>query len=156
MSRERRVRSKSGLLAGVLLSVLSASCSLQGETYFIRYELWSDWAANETPVGSCDGVGDLAHIRPGATFTLIDSDGNAVSSAVVRSGYLDSSRRSGSVGRDKPDRVCAYDLRFEDVPSLPRYRILWPGGDVSNSFAESRLAEFPDWSWTYTGSWTPD
>lgn len=156
MARISGCWSKSALSAVVLTGLVSAGCSLPGETYFIRYELWSDWAAIETPVGGCDGVGDRAHIRPGATFALIDSDGNTVSSAVVRSGYRDSSRGSGSVGRDKPNRVCAYDLRFEDVPSLTRYRILWPDGTVSNSFAEGRLAEFPDWYWSYVGSWTPD
>ena len=143
--------SRSALSALVLTGLMSTGCSPPGETYFIRYELWSDWEATDTPVGGCDGVGERASVRPGATFALIDSDGNIVSSTVIRSGYVDSSRRNTW---EKPDRVCAYDLRFERVPSLPGYRILWPNGDVSTSFAESRFAEFPDWTWRYQGSWT--
>ena len=153
MARPSGGWSRPALWALVLTGLISAGCSPPGETYFIRYELWSDWEATDTPVGGCDGVGERASVRPGATFALIDSDGNIVSSTVIRSGYQDRSRWS-STARDKPNRVCAYDLRFERVPSLPGYRMLWPNGDVSNSFPESNLAEFPDWMWRHKGSWT--
>jgi hypothetical protein len=142
--------------ATVLVLTGALGCSPSGETYFVRYELWSDWEAVENPVGGCDGVANRSDTRPGATFSLIDSDGTTVSSTTIRSGYLDGSRWTGTAGRSKPHRVCAYDLRFENVPSLPSYRILWPAGGVSNSFTQGALAEYQNVPWRYEGTWTPD
>lgn len=141
--RPQRRSLRRALVGTVICAVGLVACSPPGETYVIRYELWSHWEAVDSPPGGCNGFD-----AENREISLIDTDGTVVSSFVAGTGYLDSSLR-GTYGR--PSRVCVYDLKFVNVRSIDRYRILWPSGVVSNSFTEEDLATYDRVPWVYDG-----
>jgi hypothetical protein len=145
--RPRRRSLRSTLAGTVFCAVGLVSCSPPGETYVIRYELWSNWEAVDSPPGGCNGFD-----ADSREIALIDTDGTVVSSFVAGTGYLDSSLRNTF---KRPDRVCVYDLEFVNVRSIDRYRILWPRGSVSSSFTEEDLATYDRLPWVFEGSWRP-
>ena len=127
-------------VSALVLVVLLAACSLPGEDYTIRVELWAGWVETDRAPGACEGGERFAEFyRSDAELALLDSEGSAVSRTTFGGGYID---RSIAFTSPRPSRVCAWEVRFSNVPELLRYRILWPDGQAGSvSYSPEELRE---------------
>jgi len=138
------------------LALLAGACAPPGEDYTIRVELWAGWVESDAAPGACEGGDGFSEFyNSAAEVALLNSEGAAVSRATFGGGYIDRSlvSRYGS----KPSRVCAWEIRFTDVPELLRYRILWPNGDVlPRSYSPSDLESLSYYPLFNEAGWTPN
>ena len=134
-------------------ALLAGACAPDGADYTIRVELWAGWVESESAPGACEGADGFAEFyNSAAEVSLLNADGEAVSRTTLGGGYVDNSL----VGGAKPSSVCAWEIRFTDVPELLRYRILWPDGEVGRSRSPYDLERLSYNPLVLKAGWTPN